>query len=114
MKPLLRMHVSLFAVIALPVLPAAAQDFPSRTVRLIMPFPPGGATDTLTRLIAEKLSERWKQAVVAENKPVANTAIGTDLVAKSAPDGHVLGVVTGAMSPTRCSVLSCPMLPSGI
>lgn len=76
--------------------PAGAQDFPTRTVRLIVPFPPGGATDTLTRLIAEKLGERWKQAVIVENKPGANTAIGTDLVAKSAPDGHVLGVVTGA------------------
>jgi tripartite-type tricarboxylate transporter receptor subunit TctC len=61
-----------------------------------VPFPPGGATDTLARLMAEKLSQRWKQTVLVENRPGANTIIGTDLVAKSAPDGHVLGIVTGS------------------
>lgn len=73
-----------------------AADFPERTVRLIVPFPPGGATDALARLMAEKLSLRWKQTVLVENKPGANTVIGTDVVAKSAPDGHVLGFVTGS------------------
>ena len=75
---------------------AAAADFPTKTVRLIVPFPPGGATDALARLMAEKLSDKWKQAVVVENKPGANTAIGTDIVAKSVPDGHVIGIVTGS------------------
>lgn len=74
----------------------AAADFPDRPVRLIVPFPPGGATDALARLMAEKLSQRWKQPVIVENKPGANTVIGTDIVAKSAPDGHVLGIVTGS------------------
>ena len=73
---------------------ATAQAFPSKTVRWIVPFPPGGATDALARPIADKLSALWKVAVVIENKPGANTAIGTDTVAKSAPDGHVLGMVT--------------------
>jgi tripartite-type tricarboxylate transporter receptor subunit TctC len=63
---------------------------------LIVPFPPGGATDTLARLMAEKLGQRWKQTVLVENRPGANTVIGTDVVAKSAPDGHVLGIVTGS------------------
>lgn len=74
--------------------PAAAQGFPSRTVRWIVPFPAGGATDALARLMAERLAGNWKQAVIVENRPGANTAIGTDAVAKSAPDGHVLGMVT--------------------
>jgi tripartite-type tricarboxylate transporter receptor subunit TctC len=75
---------------------AAAQSFPTRPVHLVVPFPPGGATDALARLMAEKLSERWKQAVIVENKPGANTTLGTDVVAKSPPDGHTLGFVTGS------------------
>ena len=71
-----------------------AQAYPTRTVRWIVPFPPGGATDALARLMADRLSTAWKQPVVVENKPGANTAIGTAEVAKSAPDGHVLGMVT--------------------
>lgn len=92
----LRRGVSLgFATfIALCCLPAIAQNFPSKTVRWIVPFPPGGATDALARPIADRLSALWKVPVVIENKPGANTAIGTDTVAKSAPDGHVLGMVT--------------------
>ena len=84
----------------LPMTPATAQapaaDFPVKTVRLVVPFPPGGATDTLARNIAEKLSAVWKQPVVVENKPGGNTMLGTDVVAKAAPDGHVLGIVTGS------------------
>jgi len=76
--------------------PAMGADFPSKTVRLVVPFPPGGATDALARLMAEKLSDKWKQPVIVDNKPGANTAIGTDVVAKSAPDGHVVGIVTGS------------------
>jgi tripartite-type tricarboxylate transporter receptor subunit TctC len=55
---------------------AMAADFPTKTVRLVVPFPPGGATDALARLMAEKLSDKWKQPVIVENKPGANTAIG--------------------------------------
>ena len=84
----------MFAMLAVPM--ARAADFPVKAVRLIVPFPPGGATDALARLMAEKLAERWKQPVVVENKPGGNTVIGTDVVAKSAPDGHVLGIVTGS------------------
>jgi tripartite-type tricarboxylate transporter receptor subunit TctC len=85
------------ALLAATALPVVAQPaFPSKPVRIIVPFPPGGATDALARLIAEKLTERWKQTVTVENRPGANTSLGTDVVAKSAPDGHVLGVVTGS------------------
>jgi tripartite-type tricarboxylate transporter receptor subunit TctC len=75
---------------------AQAQNFPNHVVRLIVPFPPGGATDALARLMADKLAERWKQPVLVENKPGANTTLGTDVVAKSPPDGHTLGLVTGS------------------
>lgn len=82
---------------ALALSPAGAQPrYPTQPVRLVVPFPPGGPTDALARLIGEKLSARWKQTVVIENKPGANTTLGTDVVAKSAPDGHTLGIVTGS------------------
>lgn len=77
-------------------LPASAQSYPTKPVRIIVPFPPGGATDALARLMADKLGQRWQQTVIIENKPGANTAIGTDAVAKSPPDGHTLGIVTNS------------------
>ncbi len=73
-----------------------AQEFPARPVRLVVPFPPGGATDALARQIAEQLSRKWGQPVVVENKPGANTMLGTDIVAKAPADGHTLGMVTGS------------------
>ncbi len=86
------------ALAALAPFAASAQpaDFPTRPVRIVVPFPPGGATDALARQIAEKLSQQWKQPVVVENKPGANTMLGTDVVAKAPADGHTLGIVTGS------------------
>ena len=69
---------------------ALAQSFPARPVRIIVPFPPGGATDVMARVIAQKLSESWGQQAVVENKPGASGTIGSDLVAKSAADGYTL------------------------
>src|SRR5437016_5034912 len=77
-------------------LAAAAQQFPNKVVRLMVPFPPGGATDIIGRLVAAKMQEVWGQPVVVENKPGAGTVVGTDYVAKSAPDGHTLGMVVTA------------------
>jgi tripartite-type tricarboxylate transporter receptor subunit TctC len=74
----------------------SAQAFPTRPVRLIVPFPPGGATDIIGRLVAGKMQAVWGQPVVVENRPGAGTVVGTDLVAKSAPDGHTLGMVVTA------------------
>jgi len=65
-----------------------AYAFPTKPVRMIVPFPPGGATDIVGRLVAAKMQEVWGQPVVVENRPGAGTVVGTDLVAKSAPDGH--------------------------
>ena len=69
---------------------AQAADFPNRQVRWIVPFAPGGPVDILSRAIAEKLSQRWGQVVVIDNRGGAGGSIGTDIVAKAAPDGYTL------------------------
>ena len=67
-----------------------AQEYPSRPIRMISPYPPGGGNDTLSRLLGEKLFERLGQRVVVDNRPGANTIVGTEMLAKAAPDGHTL------------------------
>jgi tripartite-type tricarboxylate transporter receptor subunit TctC len=69
---------------------AAAQDFPSRPIRLIVPWPPGGISDTSARILAQHMSASMGQPVVVDNRPGAGSTIGTDLVTKSAADGHTL------------------------
>jgi tripartite-type tricarboxylate transporter receptor subunit TctC len=87
-----RRFAALFATIALLAftLPALAQNYPSRSITVVVPFPAGGSADTLARLIGAKLSESLGQAVVVENKPGAGGNLGTDTVAKAAPDGYTL------------------------
>jgi tripartite-type tricarboxylate transporter receptor subunit TctC len=88
---ILRLAAVLIAALAIgqPSL-ASAQAYPSRPVKFVVAYPPGGAADILARLIGQKLSERLGQPVVIDNKPGAGTAIGTDQVAKSAPDGYTI------------------------
>jgi len=93
MKAILR---CLALAAALAPLVSAAQDYPTRAVRLMVPFPPGGATDIIGRLVAAKMQEVWGHPVVVENKPGAGTVVGTEYVAKSAPDGYTLGMVVTA------------------
>jgi tripartite-type tricarboxylate transporter receptor subunit TctC len=70
--------------------PATAQDFPARPMRMILGFAPGGSTDLVARVLAQKMSATWNQQVVVDNRPGANGMIGADLVAKATPDGHTL------------------------
>src|SRR5215510_14478205 len=72
---------------------ALAQAFPSRTVTLVVPNPPGGSIDIQARIYAQKLQEQWRQPVIVDYKPGAGTLLGMEHVAKSAPDGHTLGMV---------------------
>lgn len=86
-----------------------AQGFPSRPLRMIVPFAPGGSTDLLARIVAAPLSERLKQAVVVENRTGAGGNIGADLVAKSAPDGHTL--VMGSIGTHATNALIYATMP---
>ncbi len=88
--------------------PAWAQAFPARPVKIIVPYPPGGATDILGRMIAAQLQAAWGQSVVVENKPGASGVLGNDFVAKSAPDGYtVLLAITAIIQ----NVTLFPKLP---
>jgi tripartite-type tricarboxylate transporter receptor subunit TctC len=80
---------------ALAALPAAAQDWPARTVRIVVPFGPGSTPDMVGRLLAERLQMRLGQTFVVENRPGAGAITGTDLVAKAEPDGYTLGISLG-------------------
>lgn len=71
-------------------MPAHAQQFPTRPVRLVVPYPPGGANDAVARLLAPKMIEQLGQNVVVDNRGGGNTIIGSELVAKSVPDGHTI------------------------
>src|SRR5258706_6980290 len=86
---------------------AAAQPWPARPVKIIAPFAPGGSADTLGRIVAKNLTEQLKETFVVENRPGAGGVLGSDLVAKAAPDGYTL-VVSGI-----ASHVIAPQLPQG-
>ncbi len=94
-------------LLALPVLPASAQTWPAKPVKIIVPFAPGGSADTLGRLVGQKLSEPLKQSFVVENRPGAGGVLGSELAAKAPPDGYTL-VVSGI-----ASHVIAPLLPQG-
>ena len=82
------------ALLALATITAGAQPYPSRTVRIVIPFPPGGTSDILARTLAQKLTEEWGQQVIAENRPGAAGNIASEYVAKQKGDPHVLLINT--------------------
>jgi tripartite-type tricarboxylate transporter receptor subunit TctC len=86
----LRLLPLLAAVLPAITVPAQAQNYPTRTVRMIVPFPPGGISDTLARITAQQFSEILSQQFVVDNRPGAGTTLAADLISKAAPDGHTL------------------------
>ena len=86
-----------FALSIVVVSTAAAQSWPQKPVRFIVPFPPGGATDISARLVGEKLSQLWGQSVVIENRGGAGGALGAAEAARAAPDGYTLFFPSGSV-----------------
>ena len=85
---MLKMTLVVLCLFAAPLV--QAQGFPSRPVRIVVPFPPGAATDILGRLVAQRLAESWDQPVTVENRPGAGSIVGAETAAKSAPDGSTI------------------------
>ena len=102
-----RIVIAAFAALTLAT-GAAAQQFPAKPVRFIVPFAPGGQSDVVARAIGQKLGERWGQPVVVENKPGAATTIGADFVAKSPADGYTILL---APAPFVITQYAYPKLP---
>ncbi len=106
----LAMRLFAALLLALPLQFAHAQ-YPARPVKMIVPFPPAGATDIVGRIVAQKLEERLGKAVVVENKPGAGGSIGSDIVAKSAPDGYTLLMATSSTHSIGPSLQKLPYDP---
>src|SRR5437879_12569158 len=97
-----------------PVLPAFAQEFPSRSITMVVPFSAGGPGDVIARLLGSSMSATLKQPVVIENVVGAGRTIGTNRVAKAAPDGYTLLLMHVGQAPHLRSTRSCRLIPSAI
>ena len=101
-------HCMLAAGLAFAAAGACAQAYPSKPIRMMVPFPAGGGSDTMGRALGQKLTERLGQSVVIENRPGAGGSIGADVVAKSAPDGYTVLLGSTAERVTRRARSSLP------
>ena len=95
MHPLIRSLLALCLLIALPAI-AADAAYPTRPIRMIVPFPPGGPTDVIARILAQKLTEAWGQQVVVDNRGGAGGNIGMGIAAQAVPDGHTILLVSSS------------------
>ena len=98
MKKLLMILSAVGAIGVGPVLNSHAQDYPARTVRIVVPYAPGGSTDILSRLVAQRLTARVGQTVLIENRPGANGVIGTEAVVRSPADGYTFLMMTNGQT----------------
>jgi tripartite-type tricarboxylate transporter receptor subunit TctC len=88
--------LAISATLALLPTHASAQAYPTRAIKIIVPAPPGGAIDTIARVVGDKLATAMGQPVIIDNKPGASNNLGTDVLAKSVPDGYTIGIVGGS------------------
>lgn len=100
--------IAVLGVVAQPVRAQPADVFPAKLVRIIMPFAPGGSSDANARIIAPALTERWKQQIIIEPRPGAATVLGTDVAAKSPPDGHTLLITSTQFSQSPAMFAKLP------
>ena len=108
---LLRLLIAVFCI-ALAPLVATASTYPDRPVRIVVPYPAGGGTDALARLVAHKLNEQWGKAVVIDNRPGADTQIGNAAVATAPPDGYTLLIIATTFTMHKHMVPSLPYEPN--
>ncbi|MET4574927.1 Bug family tripartite tricarboxylate transporter substrate binding protein [Ottowia thiooxydans] len=108
---MMKSKIFLGALLGVSVLPAWASDYPSKPIRLVVPYAPGGSTDNMSRSLAKLLAEQLKQAVIVDNKPGAGTMLGTNEVARSSPDGHTLVVATNALTINPSLIPGFPARP---
>jgi tripartite-type tricarboxylate transporter receptor subunit TctC len=99
--------IALAVVVAL-ALPASAETYPSRTVKFIVPFGAGGPADVYARVLAQHLSQTTKQSFIVEDRPGAGSMIGTEVVAKSAPDGYTLLVMSNTHTTNESLIAKKP------
>src|SRR4051812_24520375 len=86
----------------------AAESYPARAVRIIVPFPPGGATDVVTRIVAQRLTDTWKRQVVVDNRGGAGGVVGTEVAARAPADGYTLIMGTTGTHAINASLYAKP------